>query len=608
MLPLDAPPEEVARYGARLRELAKRHPLVLETLFDPLQPRVKVSAPKELGDELRALGLLLEVDGDLYAVHRIRRRGDRFYAMEIGADDGSDFEYHQDVWPETDAILEVLDATAAQGSVLDMGTGTGIVAIEAAVRGHRVVATDIFPSALALARFNALLNGVADRIEFRRGHLFEPAGEERFDLILTAPHYTRTGDQLRLEALRTGPKQIAPGGRLVVATFFEWEEGDAERIPAVEVMLAPLVARGMSVTVEPIVRELKRDWFKRALSDPPVPRLVSRHRFLVTITPPPAQAGTLATGALHVRRPVPGEQMAALHVPLERLRLGEQAGPWRAGRAPVAVLGGPRDLARADELLDALGGGLVVLSGAIPGDLLDACRIGANKCVVPGETAGAAGAILDLEGGVRPCTHGQPIVGADASLLALMNRQRELAEEAYERRGCATCSALAVCSRCLFAGPLEEVGYCEWMRARSERLPLLHRLFDTLRHLDRSGPLTATIKIKTRRAAALIAAEGRPLPVAESAEDWVAEQLVKALRQRWRERETWLVGQERRFSLFWRREGRLFSSSVNDVTAELGELIADGATHGELVAYRESRHFEELVEAKVFRQLTDLWQ
>src|SRR5947209_3280621 len=105
MLPLDAAPDDVARYGARLRELAARHPVIFDTLFDPLRSRTKVVAPKELGEELGALGLLAQEEGGYYTTHRIRRRGERFYAMETGATlDGG--EYHQDVWPETDALLE----------------------------------------------------------------------------------------------------------------------------------------------------------------------------------------------------------------------------------------------------------------------------------------------------------------------------------------------------------------------------------------------------------------------------------------------------------------------------------------------------------------------
>ncbi|WIB35710.1 methyltransferase [Curtobacterium sp. MCJR17_043] len=57
--------------------------------------------------------------------------------------------------------------------VLDLGTGCGVQAMHARRFADEVVATDISSRALAIARFNALLNGV-DGIDFRLGSLFEP--------------------------------------------------------------------------------------------------------------------------------------------------------------------------------------------------------------------------------------------------------------------------------------------------------------------------------------------------------------------------------------------------------------------------------------------------
>ncbi len=59
-------------------------------------------------------------------------------------------------------------------SVLDMGTGSGIQAIVAAATAGRVVAVDINPEAIRLARENARANGVADRVTVLEGDLFAP--------------------------------------------------------------------------------------------------------------------------------------------------------------------------------------------------------------------------------------------------------------------------------------------------------------------------------------------------------------------------------------------------------------------------------------------------
>ena len=76
-------------------------------------------------------------------------------------------------------------------SALDLGTGCGIQALHAARHARRVVATDISPRALMLARLNAALNGI-DNIEFRLGSLFEPVAGERFDHIVSNPPFVIT--------------------------------------------------------------------------------------------------------------------------------------------------------------------------------------------------------------------------------------------------------------------------------------------------------------------------------------------------------------------------------------------------------------------------------
>ena len=75
--------------------------------------------------------------------------------------------------------------------VLDLGTGSGVGAVFAARLGASVTAVDINPEAVRCARINALLNRVDDRIEVRRGDLFEPVQGERFELVLFNPPFYR---------------------------------------------------------------------------------------------------------------------------------------------------------------------------------------------------------------------------------------------------------------------------------------------------------------------------------------------------------------------------------------------------------------------------------
>jgi len=84
-------------------------------------------------------------------------------------------------------------------TVLDMGTGCGILAVLAAENAKRVVAVDINPYAIECAIKNAKMNGAKEKIEFRRGDLFQPIKQnERFSLILfNSPYLPSEPDEER---------------------------------------------------------------------------------------------------------------------------------------------------------------------------------------------------------------------------------------------------------------------------------------------------------------------------------------------------------------------------------------------------------------------------
>ncbi|MBK0419097.1 methyltransferase [Leucobacter sp. CSA1] len=141
--------------------------------------------------------------------------------------------------------------TRPVASALDLGTGCGVVALHlAGLTSGRVVATDISERALALARANARLNGLEERIEFRRGDLFGPVAGERFDLILSNPPFVitprgdadapvyeyrdggRTGDELAAAVVRSAPEHLAEGGVLLCLANWEspWGSDGFERV------------------------------------------------------------------------------------------------------------------------------------------------------------------------------------------------------------------------------------------------------------------------------------------------------------------------------------------------------------------------------------------
>jgi len=78
--------------------------------------------------------------------------------------------------------------------VLDIGTGSGVYSIIAAQQGALVTAVDINPKALNYAKFNALLNDVADRIEFISGNVFENLEHQSFDYIFSNPAIIPTAE------------------------------------------------------------------------------------------------------------------------------------------------------------------------------------------------------------------------------------------------------------------------------------------------------------------------------------------------------------------------------------------------------------------------------
>ncbi len=117
----------------------------------------------------------------------------------------------------TRMCLEGLEAAADQWRdgrgpmILDVGTGTGILAIAAASLGaRRVVAIDMDPEGCDAARKNLALHDCAGRVQLVCGGIDSLHSRQRFDLIL-ANLDTRTLCPL----VGTLEKLLAPGGRVI---------------------------------------------------------------------------------------------------------------------------------------------------------------------------------------------------------------------------------------------------------------------------------------------------------------------------------------------------------------------------------------------------------
>jgi release factor glutamine methyltransferase len=114
--------------------------------------------------------------------------------------------------PETELLVE-LALEVAPARVLDVGTGSGAIALAVADELPRceVTATDTSPGALAIAQANADRLGLADRVRFLEGTL--PEGED-FDLILANLPYVAERDwpSLQPEVTQWEPREALLAG------------------------------------------------------------------------------------------------------------------------------------------------------------------------------------------------------------------------------------------------------------------------------------------------------------------------------------------------------------------------------------------------------------
>ena len=155
----------------------------------------------------------------------VRRRAEREpTAYLLGARDfyGRTFQVDARVLvprPETELVLEAalaaLPVEAAGRRALDLCTGSGVLAISIALErpGAQVVAVDLSPEALAVARENAARLGAAG-VSFLEGDLYAPLSpEEKFDVIVSNPPYVPRGELDTLPAeVRREPRLALDGG------------------------------------------------------------------------------------------------------------------------------------------------------------------------------------------------------------------------------------------------------------------------------------------------------------------------------------------------------------------------------------------------------------
>lgn len=170
---------------------------------------------------------------------------------------------------EYDAIADAYDGWARVGDdipfyveeaggtdlIVELGIGTGRVAVPIAQTGKRVIGVDSSERMLELCRLRAGEAGVADKVEARLGDFRQPPVSERVDLVIapfrSLSHLETDADRLR--TLAAVYQMLLPGGRFI----FDVATPDPEQVRSSGTVAAP-DAGGLTEHAE-------WDWEKREL-------------------------------------------------------------------------------------------------------------------------------------------------------------------------------------------------------------------------------------------------------------------------------------------------------------------------------------------------------
>lgn len=135
---------------------------------------------------------------------------------------GIHYETHPKVYePAEDTFLFAENLQIERRDrVLEIGTGTGLLAIIASKKCSNVTATDINPHAIDCAVKN-LINNKSYNVELRKGDLFEPVKDDTFDLILFNTPYLPTNESERVGDELDDAWDGGSDGREVIDRFLE---------------------------------------------------------------------------------------------------------------------------------------------------------------------------------------------------------------------------------------------------------------------------------------------------------------------------------------------------------------------------------------------------
>ncbi|MBX3411228.1 MAG: class I SAM-dependent methyltransferase [Pirellulales bacterium] len=187
--------------------------------------RLEKTIPTVSLESWQQLGLLARQEKTVSAAVRIMPYHELLLVCDAARPSGSpvDPEYVMGAGTSTNTLAQLMPRRDWRQS-LDLGTGCGVLALVAAGHSERTWATDLNTRAVNYAAFNALFNGY-EHVIARVGSLFEPVGDERFDLIVSNPPFVispenrfifrdggEVGDELCHRIVGEVPRHLNEGG------------------------------------------------------------------------------------------------------------------------------------------------------------------------------------------------------------------------------------------------------------------------------------------------------------------------------------------------------------------------------------------------------------
>lgn len=181
--------------------------------------------------------------------------------------------------PDTETLVENVLQTARMETgkesprVLDLCTGSGCIACAIAkhLKTSRVLAVDLSPAAVEIARKNVEALGLADRVSVEQGDLYEPLSRvvepQPFDMIVANPPYIPSGQIATLDRsvrdyepvgaldggddglvlhrriLEQADERLVPGGRVYLEIAFDQGERGLELLKSYDFLVDPVVLK-----------------------------------------------------------------------------------------------------------------------------------------------------------------------------------------------------------------------------------------------------------------------------------------------------------------------------------------------------------------------------